>query len=64
MAETFDDWELSEQPMPLPIWTILYADAKVRWTGEVEARDEHDALVKAAQQFKLPAAKLIVARRR
>ena len=55
---------LSEQPMPLPIWTILYADAKVRWIGEVEARDEHDAIVKAAQQFKLPAAKLMVARRR
>jgi len=50
--------------MPLLIWTILYADAKVRWIGEVEARDEHDALVKAAQQFKLPAAKLMVARRR
>jgi len=52
------------QLTPLPTWTIIYAGAKTRFIGWIEARDEHDAIVKAAQRFKLPAAKLIAARRR
>jgi hypothetical protein len=53
------------EPPPQPTkWTISKFAAKLQWIGEIEARDEHDAIVKAAKQFKLPASKLIAARRR
>ena len=34
------------------------------WTGEVEAIDEHEAIKKGAEQFGVPATKLIATRRR
>jgi len=39
---------------------LLYkATARSKWLGEVEAADEVHAIAKTAEQFKVPASKLI-----
>ena len=54
-----------EPQLPQPTaWAIYYAAAKARWLGEVEAPDEVAAIGKAAEQFNVPAAKLIAVQRR
>jgi hypothetical protein len=53
----------AEPPKPVE-WDIHKAAAKLRPLGEVEATDESDALKKGAEQFRLPATKLIATRRR
>jgi hypothetical protein len=57
---------MAKRPEPSqPItWTIYKIAAKQTWVGEVEAADEHTALEKVAEQFKLPATKLMAMRRR
>jgi hypothetical protein len=50
------------QPAPLPLWTIYRAAHKAVWIGEVEAADEHAAIEEAAEQFKVPATKLMATR--
>lgn len=39
------------------------AARKAIWIGEIEANDEADAIAKAAEQFNVPAAKLIAVTR-
>jgi hypothetical protein len=53
----------SETPA-LAWWTISKFAAKLQWVGEVEAVDQREAIEKAAEQFKVPAAKLLATRRR
>jgi len=52
-----------EPPKPIT-WNILYAGAKARPLGEVEAMDEREAVAKGAEQFGRPATKLIAVRYR
>jgi hypothetical protein len=52
------------QPTPLPSWSIYRAAHKAIWIGEVEAIDERAAIEKGAEQFKVPATKLMATRRR
>jgi hypothetical protein len=49
---------------PLPLRSIHRVAHKAIWIGEVEAADEHAAIEKAAEQFKVPATKLMATRRR
>jgi hypothetical protein len=52
----------SPQPPPQPAkWTIYRA---ALWLGEVEATDEHEAIEKAAEQFRVPGMKLMARFRR
>jgi hypothetical protein len=44
--------------------SIYRAAHKAIWIGEVEAIDEQAAIEKAAEQFKVPATKLMATRRR
>jgi hypothetical protein len=53
-----------QQSTPLPLWSIHRAVHKAIWIGEVEAPDECTAIEKAAEQFKVPATKLMATRRR
>jgi hypothetical protein len=46
------------------LWSIYRAAHKAIWIGEVEAADESAAVEKAAEQFKLPATKLMAMWRR
>jgi hypothetical protein len=48
----------------LPSWTIYRAAHEAIWIGEVEAADERVAIEKAAEQFNVPATKLMATRRR
>ena len=52
-----------EPPQPTT-WAIHKLAAKQTWLGEVEAPDEAAAIEKAAEQFKVPATKLMATRRR
>jgi hypothetical protein len=52
------------QPTPLRLWSIHRVAHKAIRIGEVEAADERVAIEKAAEQFKLPATKLMATRRR
>jgi hypothetical protein len=52
-----------EPPQPVR-WTIHRAAKKAVWVGEVEAVDEREAIQKAAEQFKMPATKLMATPRR
>jgi hypothetical protein len=57
---------MSRKPQPpAPTrWDILYAGKNAKLLlGEVEATDEADAIAKAAEQFKMPASKLIAVKR-
>ncbi len=40
-------------------WAIYKVAAKQIWLGEIEATDEAEAIEKAAEQFKVPATKLM-----
>jgi hypothetical protein len=51
-------------PTPLPMWSIYRMAHKAVWIGEVEAADERAAIEKVAEQFKVPATKLMATRRR
>ncbi len=51
-----------EPPQPIS-WSIYRAAHKAIWIGEVEAPDEAAAIEKAAEQFKVPATKLMATRR-
>jgi hypothetical protein len=51
------------QSTPLPLWSIYRVAHKAVWMGEVEAADECAAIEKAAEQFKLPATRLMAMRR-
>ncbi len=51
-----------EPPKPTS-WSIYRAAHKAIWIGEVEAPDEVAAIQKAAEQFKVPAMKLMAVRR-
>jgi hypothetical protein len=54
-----------DKPQPTPLsWDIYRAASKAKWIGSVEESDESSAIEKAADQFKVPAAKLIAVRRR
>jgi len=53
-----------QQPAPPSTWTMHRAAHRLIWTGEVEAIDEHEAIKKGAEQFGVPATKLIATRRR
>jgi hypothetical protein len=48
---------------PQPISWAIYRAASTERLGEVEASDEREAIAKAAEQFRVPAAKLIAVRR-
>jgi hypothetical protein len=59
--------EVARKPQPPPqpaTWRIYRAAKKAVRLGEVEATDEHEAIEKAADQFKVPSAKLIARLRR
>jgi hypothetical protein len=45
-------------------WDIYRAAAELRPLGTVEAADEHEAIEKAAAEFKVIASKLIAVQRR
>jgi hypothetical protein len=49
--------------LPQPTWAIYRAASKTVWFGDVDAVDEADAIAKAAEQFKVPATKLIAIKR-
>jgi hypothetical protein len=55
--------------LPEPTWANYRAASKTEWFGEVDpvgdvdAVDEADAIAKAAEQFKVPATKLIAIKR-
>ena len=51
-----------EPPKPTT-WIIYKIAAKQTWLGSVEAADEHEAIQKAAAEFKVIASKLIAVRR-
>jgi hypothetical protein len=53
-----------QPPSPPAIWTIYRAAKKAVRLGEVEAIDEPEAIEKAAEQFKVPATKLMARLRR
>jgi hypothetical protein len=52
-----------EPPQPVS-WSIYRMASKAIWMGEVEASDEATAIAKAAEQFRVPATKLMATRRR
>jgi hypothetical protein len=47
-----------EPPKPTT-WTIYKLEAKAVWLGAVETPDETSAMEKAAEQFSVPATKLM-----
>jgi len=47
-----------QTPQPMK-WAIYKVAAKQIWLGEIEATDEAEAIEKAAEQFKVPATKLM-----
>ena len=57
---------MAKKPEPtVPIrWDIYRTAAKLRPLGTVEAADEHEAIEKAAAEFKVIASKLIAVQRR
>jgi hypothetical protein len=44
-------------------WDIVFAGARLRFLGSVEATDERDAIEKAAQEFKTDPNKLLAVKR-
>ncbi|HKD24929.1 MAG TPA: hypothetical protein VKC66_03300 [Xanthobacteraceae bacterium] len=52
------------QPAPPSTWIIHRAAHRLIWMGDIEATDESDALKKGAEQFRVPATKLMAERRR
>jgi hypothetical protein len=52
----------TEPPKPTR-WTIYTIAARQTWVGETEVANEHEAIQKAAEQFKQPATKLHAVRR-
>jgi len=51
------------EQVPLPRWAIHKAAHRLIWVDEVEAADEAEAIAKASEQLRLPAAKLIATTR-
>jgi hypothetical protein len=51
------------EPPQLATWSIYKIAARQTWIGAVEASDEAVAIEKAAEQFKVPATKLMATRR-
>jgi len=58
-----EDAEQAQTPPPA-VWSIYKLAAKQRWLGLVEATDEAAAIAKAAEQFRVPAMKLMAVKRR
>jgi hypothetical protein len=48
-----------QQPAQPIKWGIYKVAAKQTWVSEIEAIDEAEAIEKAAEQFKVPATKLM-----
>jgi hypothetical protein len=44
-------------------WDIVYAGARIKFLGSVEATDERDAIEKAAKEFKTDPNKLLAVKR-
>jgi hypothetical protein len=51
------------EPPPLSSWDVFKIAKKAVWLGIVEAPDKAAAIEKAAEQFKVPATKLMAMRR-
>jgi hypothetical protein len=62
-ADTCRMAEKPEPPPPLAAWSVYKIAKKALWLGIVEAPDERAAIEKAAEEFKVPATKLLVVRR-
>jgi hypothetical protein len=50
-------------PTHIVWWDIVFAGARIKFLGSVEATDERDAIEKAAQEFKTDPKKLLVVKR-
>jgi hypothetical protein len=59
-----DTGGMAKKPeLKLTAWTIYKLAAKATWLGEVEAADEAKAIERAAEEYKVPASKLMATRR-
>jgi hypothetical protein len=50
-------------PAHIVWWDIVFAGARIKFLGSVEATDERDAIERAAQEFKTDPNKLLAVKR-
>jgi hypothetical protein len=52
-----------EPPLELAAWSVYKIAKKAVWLGIVDAPNEQAAIEKAAEEFKVPATRLLVVKR-
>jgi hypothetical protein len=52
-----------EPPLELAAWSVYKIAKKALWLGIVDAPNEQAAIEKAAEEFKVPATRLLVVKR-